>query len=1138
MHADDTMPPSDGTSGGPLGRARWADPEYIADRYAYREGAIWLGRCPHDPERAIGYEDNRHVFLCAETRSGKGRAFLVNNQVLWPGSLIAIDPKGEAVVTAAARRGPGNAHCDGLGQEVYILDPSGIDLPPELDRFRAHFNPLAALRPDDPRLVEKTSRIANAICEINDGDAAIWDKRARRLITAVIRHVITAPREAIEGFGFTRDLLTVRELIMRGHKPLAEKLNAHRIEQAKASGKEPVVAGPFDQLLRQMSDNPACNGEIALAADDLRELRRGHSRGFGSVREAATTQLSFLEGQGIRATVGDGGIAQVTDGEGLRYPSTFRIEDLKDARISVFLCVQERDYEAMRPWLRAMTELLIDAMTERQGLGRSGQRVLFCIDEFANLGEMDSIAKAANAIAGAGVKLMLAVQRLGDLKKLYGEAWEKFIAAAGTQIWFGASADETAKYLESALGQTQVTLYTRGVSTNRGTSSAETLTESYSHTHSLSKTQGSATSKGTTHGQTTGGSKTSSYGSSDGTSAGRNYGPHLFFEPFQRGTTYSRTSSTQRNTADGEQWSSQQGSTETNTENRAETTSDADSTGSGTSRTQQTTEGRSADIREQFHVRPLLLADEARRYLRPMEDHPNDPIAVQEATREHPAYPGLALIRLAGEPDPFFVRKANHDQDPFFVRKFSPNPAFRFVPLEEQPLFGWQITPEFFYTLDPSRAQLPVPDHLEDSPLFEDDLARPEHALAPVMRRVPVNGPDDLVQVDLAQSWSANQRIRESEPLLAVRLDNPQDWLTEPPSLNISAALDFKIMEVHDEATRKAGGRFLGLRAYRALDDVDRDRLDRHFWESLAFGSSRERRARFERERRQRCRDAHQRLDAARLRVEPLLAREHALNRSLNEARREFGKTEEQVTEMRCRFEMAARAFSIKDTLRELIQLLRGVHVRQREARQQYCRSDSWLCFGLFHLLPMFVVLLVFLVLLPAPFWEPMEPALNWAAQSIGTIEFGPSSEELSFHPIDFFTAAGFFVLVPIILSLFPSALDNESDFQSILTGPFLVLISCIAIVLFVIWYPLKFLALALAAPFYPERIWIGSAESERKLTSDALYYSLEPRIRALQSEIARLDDNIRNVQSAAKQEGFAVQDAEAAIARLCDTPR
>jgi type IV secretory pathway TraG/TraD family ATPase VirD4 len=776
MHADDTMPPNDGTSGGPLGNARWADPEYIAERYAYREGAIWLGRCPHDPERAIGYEDNRHVFLCAETRSGKGRAFLVNNQVLWPGSLIAIDPKGEAVVTAAARRGPGNAHCDGLGQEVYILDPSGIDLPPELDRFRAHFNPLAALRPDDPRLVEKTSRVADAICEINQGDSAVWDKRGRQLVTAVIRHVITAPRTDIEDRGLTRDLLTVRRLIGEGQRGLAQRTMEDRMQKGEPAGNVPVHALAISGLLHQMGTNNACHGEIALAANDLLEYRSGHPEGFQSVRTAASTQLNFLEGQGIRATVAAADSNAASTGQP-SYRRTFRVEDLKDSRISVFLCVQERDYEAMRPWLRAMTELLIDAMTERQGLGKSGQRVLFCIDEFANLGEMDSIAKAANAIAGAGVKLMLAVQRLGDLKQLYGEAWEKFIAAAGTQIWFGASADETAKYLESALGQAQVTLYARGVSTNRGTSTAETLTESYSHTHSLSKTQGSATSKGTTQGQTTGGSKTSSYGSSDGTSAGRNYGPHLFFEPFQRGTTYSRTSGTQRNTADGEQWSSQQGSSETNTENRAETTSDADMTGGGTSRTQQTTEGQSADLREQFHVRPLLLADEARRYLRPMEDNPNDPIAVQEDIREHPAYPGLALIRLAGEPDPFFVRKANHDQDPFFVRKFSPNPAFRFVPLDEQPLFGWQITPEFFYELR-----------------LDADMSDPDDKDAVPRRSILADRDRCPVVLDLAEDWKPGDRIEAGQPVLAVKPDDPTAWLTVLPPERIETPKSFKVM--------------------------------------------------------------------------------------------------------------------------------------------------------------------------------------------------------------------------------------------------------------------------------------------------------------------------------------------------------
>ncbi len=109
---------TNGHRGTTLAHARWADPLYVAEKYRYRQGAIWLGRCPHDPDRAIGYQDDRHVFVCAETRSGKGRAFMVNNQVLWPGSLITVGPEGEEATIAAERRGDGNAFCDGMGQAV------------------------------------------------------------------------------------------------------------------------------------------------------------------------------------------------------------------------------------------------------------------------------------------------------------------------------------------------------------------------------------------------------------------------------------------------------------------------------------------------------------------------------------------------------------------------------------------------------------------------------------------------------------------------------------------------------------------------------------------------------------------------------------------------------------------------------------------------------------------------------------------------------------------------------------------------------------------------------------------------------------------------------------------------------------
>lgn len=55
------------------------------------------------------------------------------------------------------------------------------------------------------------------------------------------------------------------------------------------------------------------------------------------------------------------------------------------------------------------------------------------------------------------------------------------------------------------------------------------------------------------------------------------------------------------------------------------------------------------------------------------------------------------LARIAGE-DPFFVRRSNYDQDPFFERCFSEDPLHKFLPLRDQPLLGYEYTPDHVVT--------------------------------------------------------------------------------------------------------------------------------------------------------------------------------------------------------------------------------------------------------------------------------------------------------------------------------------------------------------------------------------------------------------------------------------------------------
>ena len=67
----------------------------------------------------IGAGDDRHMLTVAGSRAGKGRSAIIPNLIVYPGSLLAVDPKGENAKATAEWR------ADMLGQRVVLLDPFG-----------------------------------------------------------------------------------------------------------------------------------------------------------------------------------------------------------------------------------------------------------------------------------------------------------------------------------------------------------------------------------------------------------------------------------------------------------------------------------------------------------------------------------------------------------------------------------------------------------------------------------------------------------------------------------------------------------------------------------------------------------------------------------------------------------------------------------------------------------------------------------------------------------------------------------------------------------------------------------------------------------------------------------------------------
>jgi type IV secretion system protein VirD4 len=133
--------------------------------------------------KLVGITDNRHMMWVAGSRAGKSVG-LVNNLLLYGGSVIATDPKGELANITAARRAE-------LGQKVHILDPFNI-VADRLSGFRANFNPMSILTPSSTTIIEDAGLIADALV-IAAGKDPHWDETAKNFIEGVILHVATDP---------------------------------------------------------------------------------------------------------------------------------------------------------------------------------------------------------------------------------------------------------------------------------------------------------------------------------------------------------------------------------------------------------------------------------------------------------------------------------------------------------------------------------------------------------------------------------------------------------------------------------------------------------------------------------------------------------------------------------------------------------------------------------------------------------------------------------------------------------------------------------------------------------------------------------------------------------------------------------
>jgi type IV secretion system protein VirD4 len=179
---------------------------------------------------------------------------------------------------------------------------------------------------------------------------------------------------------------------------------------------------------------------IQAVRNAISDVRSAIGEEFGSILTSSKRRLSVWDKDNIKK---------------VSCMSDFRMEDLKNETMTIYVTIPPDALETYYPWLRVIIGQLIAAMTRVPA--KPKHPVLLMLDEFPALRRMTAIEKGIGYLAGYGVSLWLVTQDLHQVAQIYsGEAWKSLIANCSIRQTFGVQDAETAELVSRMLGTTTV----------------------------------------------------------------------------------------------------------------------------------------------------------------------------------------------------------------------------------------------------------------------------------------------------------------------------------------------------------------------------------------------------------------------------------------------------------------------------------------------------------------------------------------------------------------------------------------------------------------------------------------------------------------------------------------------------------
>ena len=294
--------------------------------------------------------------VVAGTRGGKGTSAVIPAILEHQGPIVALDIKGENFATTRRHRAR-------LGRAVAILNPFGV-----VEEYSDTFNPLDYIRPE--HMIRDVDVIADGLVKPEQGEGAHFAELARHLVAAAIEVIV---RQAEPG---NRNLVAVADLVLSPY---------------------------LDQTLQAWTEQPNAVGH--RPAQTAATILQAGDRERGSIQTSVAKAFAWMQSDEMRRFL---------------QTSSFRMDDLLDDLLDLFIVVPLDQIEKQAVFMRLFVNLVLSTVVRQDGRRKVKAPVLLVLDEFVRMGRMEQIMNIANVAAGAGIEALFVTQDIGQVENAYG----------------------------------------------------------------------------------------------------------------------------------------------------------------------------------------------------------------------------------------------------------------------------------------------------------------------------------------------------------------------------------------------------------------------------------------------------------------------------------------------------------------------------------------------------------------------------------------------------------------------------------------------------------------------------------------------------------------------------------------------